>query len=75
MQKQTEHLELMKKYIFLASHSFLIEFSFSIQSFANLREDVLSKVADTLDEVSYTDGEFIVRQGARGDTFYIVSKG
>ena len=28
-----------------------------------------------MDEVSYTDGEFIVRQGARGDTFYIVSKG
>lgn len=50
-------------------------FKSSIHSFANLREHILSKVADTLDEVSYTDGEFIVRQGARGDTFYIVSKG
>jgi cGMP-dependent protein kinase len=48
---------------------------FSIKLFANLREDILSKVTDTLDEVSYADGEFIVRQGAKGDTFYIVSKG
>ncbi len=50
-------------------------FCFSIKSFENLREDILSKIADTLDEVSYADGEFIVRQGAKGDTFYIVAKG
>jgi CRP-like cAMP-binding protein len=30
---------------------------------------------DALDEVSYADGEFIIRQGAKGDTFYIVAKG
>ncbi len=59
MQKQTEHLELMK----------------NIKSFEKLPEDILSKIADTLDEVSYADGEYIVRQGAKGDTFYIVSKG
>jgi cGMP-dependent protein kinase len=47
----------------------------SIKSFENLREDIISKIADTLDEVSYANGEFIVRQGAKGDTFYIVSKG
>lgn len=78
MQKQSEHLELMKKYrqnsiiiiIFL-----LLIFDFSIKSFEQLREDVLSKIADTLDEISYADQEYIVRQGAKGDTFYIVSKG
>jgi CRP-like cAMP-binding protein len=48
---------------------------FSIKTFANLREDILSKIADVLDEVSYVDGECIVRQGAKGDTFYIVAKG
>jgi len=53
----------------------LFFFVFSIKSFENLREDILSKLADTLDEVSYADGEYIVRQGAKGDTFYIVSKG
>jgi cGMP-dependent protein kinase len=77
IQKQTEHLELMKKYFF-ELNILLIDswaFDFSIKIFANLREDILSKVADTLDEVSYADGEFIVRQGAKGDTFYIVAKG
>ncbi|CAF4465991.1 unnamed protein product, partial [Adineta steineri] len=51
-------------------------FSFlSIKSFEKLREDILSKIADVLDEVSYADGECIVRQGAKGDTFYIIAKG
>jgi len=59
MEKQTEHLELMK----------------NIKSFEKLREDIISKIADTLDEVSYANGEYIVRQGAKGDTFYIVAKG
>ena len=47
----------------------------SIKSFEKLREDIFSKIADTLDVVSYADGEYIVRQGAKGDTFYIVAKG
>jgi len=47
----------------------------SIKSFEQLREDIFSKIADTLDVVSYADGEYIVRQGAKGDTFYIVAKG
>ena len=47
----------------------------SIKTFAGLREDILSKVADAVDQVSYADGECIVRQGAKGDTFYIVAKG
>jgi cGMP-dependent protein kinase 1 len=50
-------------------------FFFSIKTFESLREDIISKVADAVDEVSYTDGECIVRQGAKGDTFYIVAKG
>lgn len=53
----------------------LFVFVFSIKSFAGLREDILSKIADAVDQVSYSDGECIVRQGAKGDTFYIVAKG
>ncbi|CAF4723172.1 unnamed protein product, partial [Rotaria magnacalcarata] len=49
MQKQTEHLELLK----------------NIKTFESLREDILSKIADAVDQVSYADGECIVRQGAR----------
>ncbi|CAF1524292.1 unnamed protein product [Adineta ricciae] len=59
MQKQTEHIELLK----------------NVKTFETVREDILSKIADTVDQVSYTDGEYIVRQGAKGDTFYIVAKG
>jgi CRP-like cAMP-binding protein len=47
----------------------------SIKNFASLREDILSKIVDAVDQVSYADGECIVRQGAKGDTFYIVAKG
>ncbi len=78
IQKQTDHLDLMKKYDKFKNQIFAnwnFVFCFSIKSFENLREDILSKIADTLDEVSYADGEFIVRQGAKGDTFYIVAKG
>ncbi len=75
MEKQSDHLELMKKYISSEFYFWLTWDFFSVKTFENLREDILSKLADTLDEVSYANGEFIVRQGAKGDTFYIVSKG
>ncbi|CAF5168073.1 unnamed protein product, partial [Rotaria magnacalcarata] len=32
-------------------------------------------IIDSLAEVSYADGEHIVRQGAKGDTFYVVARG
>jgi signal-transduction protein with cAMP-binding, CBS, and nucleotidyltransferase domain len=48
---------------------------FSIKTFESLREDILSKISDAVDQVSYADGECIVRQGAKGDTFYVVAKG
>jgi hypothetical protein len=48
---------------------------FSVKTFESLREDILSKISDAVDQVSYADGECIVRQGAKGDTCYIVAKG
>lgn len=59
MQKQTEHLELLK----------------NLKTFESLPDDVLSKISDAVDQVSYADGECIVRQGAKGDTCYIIAKG
>uniref|UniRef100_A0A3B4TRW3 cGMP-dependent protein kinase n=1 Tax=Seriola dumerili TaxID=41447 RepID=A0A3B4TRW3_SERDU len=41
----------------------------------SLPEDVLSKLADVLEETHYTDGDYIIRQGATGDTFFIISEG
>ncbi|CDQ56711.1 unnamed protein product [Oncorhynchus mykiss] len=41
----------------------------------SLPEDVLMKVSDILEESRYSEGDYIIRQGATGDTFYIISSG
>ena len=35
----------------------------------------MSCFKDVLEEVTYKAGEYIVRQGAGGDTFFIIAKG
>ncbi|XP_020614640.1 cGMP-dependent protein kinase 1-like isoform X2 [Orbicella faveolata] len=52
-----------------------IDFLKSVPLLAKLREDLLSKVADVIEEAFYDEGEYIIRQGARGDTFFIIKKG
>ncbi|XP_057675111.1 cGMP-dependent protein kinase 1-like [Corythoichthys intestinalis] len=59
----------------LIKHSQYTDFLRSVPSFQALPEDVLSKLADTLEETHYNDGDYIIRQGATGDTFFIVSEG
>ncbi|XP_051541562.1 cGMP-dependent protein kinase 1-like isoform X2 [Myxocyprinus asiaticus] len=59
----------------LLKHSNYMEFLRSVPSFKTLTEDVLSKVADILEETHYNDGDYIIRQGATGDTFFIISEG
>lgn len=51
------------------------EFLKSIPIFKNQPEDILIKISDVLEETFYQKGDYIVRQGARGDTFFIISKG
>ncbi|KAJ7379277.1 cGMP-dependent protein kinase 1 [Desmophyllum pertusum] len=52
-----------------------IDFLKSVPLLKELREDLLSKVADVIEEAFYEEGEYIIRQGARGDTFFIIKKG
>uniref|UniRef100_A0AAY4BPS6 cGMP-dependent protein kinase n=1 Tax=Denticeps clupeoides TaxID=299321 RepID=A0AAY4BPS6_9TELE len=59
----------------LIRHSQYMEFLRSVPSFQSLTEDVLSKVADVLEATHYRDGDYIIRQGATGDTFFIISEG
>jgi len=47
----------------------------SVPTFKNLPEETLMKIANVLEECDYNQGDYIVRQGARGDTFFIISKG
>ncbi|XP_067879215.1 cGMP-dependent protein kinase 1-like isoform X2 [Heterodontus francisci] len=59
----------------LIKHAEHMEFLRSVPSFHNLQEEVLSKLADVLEETHYEEGDYIIRQGASGDTFFIISKG
>ncbi|XP_078422068.1 protein kinase cGMP-dependent 1b isoform X1 [Cetorhinus maximus] len=59
----------------LIKHAEYMEFLKSVPTLQNLSEEILSKLADVLEETYYEDGEYIIRQGARGDTFFIISKG
>ena len=52
-----------------------LSFSFSVPIFADLSNDTIRKLADVLEEAHYIQGEYICRQDARGDTFYIIAKG
>ncbi|KAG5831717.1 hypothetical protein ANANG_G00306710 [Anguilla anguilla] len=59
----------------LIKHSEYMEFLKSVPTFQGLPEETVSKLADVLEETHYENGEYIIRQGARGDTFFIISKG
>lgn len=59
----------------LLRHSEHMAFLRSVPTFMSLPEENLSKIADVLEETHYENGEYIIRQGARGDTFYIIAKG
>lgn len=47
----------------------------SVPTFINLSEETLIKIADVMEETTYKEGDYIIRQGAVGDTFFIISKG
>lgn len=52
-----------------------IEFLKTVPTFRNVPMETLSKITDALEETSYRKGAYIIRQGGRGDTFYIISQG
>lgn len=54
---------------------FFVFCSNSVPIFKDLPEDTLIKISDVLEETHYQNGDYIIRQGARGDTFFIISKG
>lgn len=52
-----------------------VEFLKTVPTFSKVPMDVLSKIAGALEETTYKKGDYIIRQGARGDTFFIISQG
>ncbi|KAI9540722.1 cGMP-dependent protein kinase 1 [Dissostichus eleginoides] len=59
----------------LIKHSQYTDYLRSVPSLQSLPEDILSKLADVLEETHYSDCDYIIRQGATGDTFFIISEG
>lgn len=57
--RQSEHLNFLK----------------SVGELKCLSDKELMKIADILQEDYYPQGEYIVRQGATGDTFFIINEG
>ncbi|XP_049906886.1 cGMP-dependent protein kinase 1 isoform X1 [Epinephelus moara] len=64
---------LMQSGLNRLSHS--MELLSSVPFLQSLPEDVIMKMSDLMEETHYTEGDYVIRQGAAGDTFYIISKG
>ncbi|XP_071829351.1 cGMP-dependent protein kinase 1-like isoform X5 [Apostichopus japonicus] len=59
IERQKEHLKFLK----------------SVHILKNLPSIDLVKLATSLEVDYFTEGEFIIREGSKGDTFYIISNG
>uniref|UniRef100_A0A158PRC8 cGMP-dependent protein kinase n=1 Tax=Brugia pahangi TaxID=6280 RepID=A0A158PRC8_BRUPA len=56
-------------------HAQLMAFLSKVSLFENLSEDRISKIADVLDQDYYSGGNYIIREGEKGDTFFILTNG
>ena len=52
-----------------------IDFLKSVPIFKKLSDESLNKLVDRIEEMNYENGQYIVRQGARGETFFIIARG
>ncbi|PIK62135.1 hypothetical protein BSL78_00955, partial [Apostichopus japonicus] len=59
IERQKEHLKFLK----------------SVHILKNLPSIDLVKLATSLEVDYFTEGEFVIREGSKGDTFYIISNG
>lgn len=52
-----------------------IDFLRTVPEFSQVSDETLSRISGALEETTYNKGSYIIRQGGRGDTFYIISQG
>ncbi|KAI5614983.1 cGMP-dependent protein kinase 1 isoform X2 [Silurus asotus] len=53
----------------------LMGFLKTARTFKSLSDEQLSSIIDSMEEVKFQENEVIVREGAEGDTFYIILQG
>mmetsp|Transcript_1326 Transcript_1326/g.1689 ORF Transcript_1326/g.1689 Transcript_1326/m.1689 type:complete len:583 (+) Transcript_1326:87-1835(+) len=71
-------LRTFRKILATSSSSQMIErceFLQSVEILHALKYEQISKLAGALTEQSFSSGEYIIRQGEKGDTFYIIQDG
>ncbi|KAI6234682.1 CGMP-dependent protein kinase [Aphelenchoides fujianensis] len=56
-------------------HAQLMNFLHKVAIFENLAEDRLSKMADVMDQEYYAGGHYVIREGEKGDTFFVINSG
>uniref|UniRef100_A0A7E4V1A8 cGMP-dependent protein kinase n=1 Tax=Panagrellus redivivus TaxID=6233 RepID=A0A7E4V1A8_PANRE len=56
-------------------HAQLMNFLNKVSIFENLTEDRISKMADVMDQDYYAGGNHIIREGEKGDTFFVINSG
>ena len=56
-------------------HTKLMDFLRKVSIFENLSEDRISKMADVMDQDYYAAGHHIIREGEKGDTFFVINSG
>lgn len=56
-------------------HAQLMNFLHKVSIFENLKEDRISKMADVMDQEYYAAGHCIIREGEKGDTFFVINSG
>ncbi|XP_040928394.1 cGMP-dependent protein kinase 1 isoform X2 [Betta splendens] len=73
IERRSFQTVLMQSGLTRLCHS--MELLSSVPFLQPLPQDVIMKMSDLMEETHYSDGDYIIRQEAAGDTFYVISKG
>uniref|UniRef100_A0A158P8M2 cGMP-dependent protein kinase n=1 Tax=Angiostrongylus cantonensis TaxID=6313 RepID=A0A158P8M2_ANGCA len=67
--------QLITQRLGMERHTQLMNFLSKVSIFENLSEDRISKMADVMDQDYYAAGHYIIRQGEKGDAFFVINSG
>jgi cGMP-dependent protein kinase len=59
----------------LRLHQQCVKFLLSVPVIKTLQPEFISKIADAAEEIRFSNGDYIIRQGEIGNSFYIITEG